>query len=144
MHLSLTAPTAVAPDAVAPCAAFSRAAAPAIASASLSAAKVNPETARLRRRIDTAIAMLTAREHRAFLEAFVEPEYLAHKSVDAIIEDFAEDKADLLLSVLKEIKNKTPKYTENGTVATYKIRKRRDTHPAINFILVDGVWYLRN
>jgi hypothetical protein len=106
--------------------------------------KANPETAKLHARIDTAIAMLEAGENRRFLEAFVEPEYLEQKTVDAILEEFEEEKVEILLSVLKEIRTKKPTYKEKGTVAVFKLKKRPDVRNTINFIKVDGVWYLRN
>jgi hypothetical protein len=115
-----------------------------VAAAPSAAGRTNPETARLKATIDSMIVMLEAGQSRPFLERFVEPEFLAQKGVDAIIEEFEEEKVELLLSVLKEIRTRKPTYSKRGTIATYKIRKRSETKRTINFIKVDGLWYLRN
>lgn len=107
--------------------------------------KKNPETARLKATIDSMIVVLEAKEYRRFLERFVEPAFRDRKGVDAIMEEFEEEKAELLLAVLKEVRSKTPTYSRRGTAASYKFKKRSDVpRNKINFIKVDGLWYLRN
>src|SRR5205085_12249001 len=106
--------------------------------------KGNPETAKLHARIDSGIVMLEAHQYREFLQAFVDPEFIEHKGVDAILEEFQEEKAELLLSVLKEIRTNKPSYRKGNTVASFKLRKRPDAHGYINFTRVDGVWYIKN
>jgi hypothetical protein len=106
--------------------------------------KVNPETAKLRARIDSAIVLLEAGERRAILERFVEPAFIQEKGVDVIMEEFDQKKADQLLAALREARGLAPKYRQHGSLASFKLTKTVSVHGAINFIRVDGVWYLRN
>lgn len=102
----------------------------------------------LRAAIDSCIAMLEAKEYVAFLKRVIHPDdrerYAEKNGYEELAKEFAGEKADVLLRVLKYVRTRTPKFTESETVATFKLKKRMAPRGTIVFGAVDGVWYLNN
>jgi hypothetical protein len=137
-HISFTPPAAGA------CNGGGTSAKAAVVASAHSPLKVNPETAKIRARIDSAIVMLEAGSYREFLQEFVDPEFVEHKGVDAIMEEFEKEKADELLEVLKEIRTAKPTYSKHGTIAAFKVPEHHHVAGPLRFVRVDRVWYIQN
>ena len=105
-------------------------------------------TVTLRAVIDSGIRMLTAKEHRRFIERFIDPGHLASiqedEPLDDLVKMFREEKATLLLKALKEIRKKKPKYEDDGNRAVFQLRTPRKGPDEVRFTRVDGLWYLMN
>lgn len=102
----------------------------------------------LRSTIDSCIAMLEAKDYVTFLERVIHPDdrerYAAKGGYEELAKEFAGEKADVLLSVLKYVRTRTPKFTERETVATFKLGKGVAPRGTIAFVSVAKVWYLKN
>ncbi len=102
----------------------------------------------LRATIDSCIAMVEAGEYVAFLERVVHPDdrerYASRGGYEELAKEFAGEKAEVLLRVLKYVRTRTPKFTKAETVATFKLKKGMAPRNTIAFVAVDGVWYLSN
>ncbi|MBS1911853.1 MAG: hypothetical protein JST22_07690 [Bacteroidetes bacterium] len=102
----------------------------------------------LRAAIDSGIAMLESQHYRDFLDRFVEPsqrtKVMEGMEMDAKARQFGMEKADMVLEALKSIRRRKPTMTEDGSIATFRLPKKIDSHRSIEFSRVDGVWYLRD
>ncbi len=106
------------------------------------------QLAALRGLLDSGIVMLQNQEYVAFLERFVNPDQRAEVLEDRTMAEQAErfkgERADVLLNVLKQIRNKKPRMDTRANTATYKLAGKDMPRKTITFKLFDGVWYLVN
>jgi hypothetical protein len=106
----------------------------------------------LREKLETAIPegirMLEAKEHVAFIKAFVPPEMLkkilGNGSIEEFAAKFAENKAETLLQVLTDIKGTQPELDKTGTKATFKFSKEISGKKEIKFSKVEKFWCIDN
>jgi hypothetical protein len=107
--------------------------------------RTKPETV-----VAEGIRLLEAKEYVTFLKVLVPPDdfkrLTGQTSVEQVAEAFAEsEKAVLLLTVLKSVRDATPTFNPEGTTATYKLKEpalgARDT---LVFIKVGEFWYLQS
>ena len=93
-------------------------------------------------RLQAMIELLEAGQYRAVIEDFVHPDDLADikefGGIDRIIDDFASEKADLLLTVAQKALVSQPTLEDN--VVTFEVGEDRPLH----FVLLDGQWYIKN
>ena len=105
-----------------------------------------------REKLETAIPegikLLTAKEHKPFVEMFVAPadlkEITKKTPLDEFVKRFAEDKAPKLLKVLEEIKDTKPTLDKTGTRATYTLKENGDGKKSITFKKIEKYWYIQN
>ena len=97
--------------------------------------------------IPEAIRLLEAKEVLTLIKQFVHPDDLKTlqdqgKTPEQLAERFTEKKAERLLTVLKEIKDKKPELNEDGSQAMFKV----DDKPGgrILFHKSGKLWYIRN
>jgi hypothetical protein len=96
------------------------------------------------------IELLEKKEIKKFLVTFVSPDDMKkiekEVGLDKVAKQFAEGKADILLEVLKAIKDVKPVLEKNDTRAVFKLPREirgapRDT---LNMKKVDKFWYIEN
>ena len=101
--------------------------------------KLVPETVRL----------LEAKDYATVLETLVPPADFKKITADAPLAEFAKEfgkeKAAQLLEVLKSLKDKKPKLSEDGNTATFALPEN-PVFPknAIVFTKIEGRWYINN
>jgi hypothetical protein len=92
--------------------------------------------------IDVAISMLTSKAYREFLLEFVSPQdreaFDKKGGIDAILPEFASDKAEKLLALLRKLHGVVPE--RNGAKARFEVKDEK----TITWILVDAKWYIMN
>ena len=100
-------------------------------------------TAKIRARISAALPLLKAKKYSRFFADFSDPVYLEEKGIDAMMEHLEPADPKLLMALLKEARRSEPVYSPDGAIASFTIAK-----PAargwIDFILVDGIWYMKD
>ena len=116
-------------------------------------AEENPQ-AKIESAVAEAIRLLEAREHKTFLQKFIEPDALAkmreeteergEDALDHLLKQFVPVKSETLLKALKSIKDATPSYENDGNKAVFKLEEGPYTKGHISFRRVDGLWYLEN
>ena len=97
--------------------------------------------------IDKGIALLEAKKSTEFLERFMLPDVLSQikKSGewDEITSKFKLGRDASLLKTLKAAKEMKPVLSDDGTVATFDVKKLPGEHPPkIQFRKVKGLWYI--
>ncbi|MGF1580245.1 MAG: hypothetical protein ACFCD0_12855 [Gemmataceae bacterium] len=98
--------------------------------------------------IPEGIRMLEAKKYEPFLKNFVPPEL--YKKITSKItpqkfsQEFAKRNAPRLLQVLKEIKGKTPTYSNEGMRATYELTAPIAGKKSISFNKINNHWYVKN
>ena len=103
----------------------------------------------LKSSIGQAITMLQAKNYVQFLQRFVRPADMEAllkdcTTLEQCAEAFAEEKAGLLLQVLRKIKNRKPKMDRAENTATFTIPSPGTGKSKIIWEQVQGVWYIRN
>ncbi len=102
--------------------------------------------------IQEVIRLLEAGDYQPFFEAYVCPEDRAAakasgKALDEVIRMFAEKRASTLLKVLKDILQKKPVISGDGSTATFKLEgDLANEAPSDTFVMVkvDGIWFIQN
>ena len=91
--------------------------------------------------IDLAISMLEQKSYRAFLERFIapidRPKLLKEGGIDKMLPAFADEKAQSLLEMLRAIRGKKPRMSDDEAVFE---TPDKDMH----WVLDHGKWYIRN
>ena len=91
--------------------------------------------------IESAIAMLEKKSYREFLERFVAPadrkKLFADGGIEKILPDFARDKAQPLLEMLRSIRDGKPRM--EGADAVFDTKDKE-----MHWVLDGGEWYIRN
>ena len=92
--------------------------------------------------------LLEAKKYATFLKYFFPPadlkEALQTASFEEIVEEFVEEKADRVLSMLKSLKHKRPTFSADGKKATYPISMRGSTIKTVTFVKLGKYWYIQN
>ncbi len=116
--------------------------APVTAASPLAVAAPSGDRGDLDSSIAIAIRMLEEKDYREFLEEFVAPDDRAHFEADGglekILPEFADDKADKLLQILKKTQGRTPRREENRAVFDSPRSKE------VTWVLDHGRWYIKN
>ncbi len=98
--------------------------------------------------IPEAIRLLEAKEYATFLKTFVLPDDLKKITeaipFDKLVKDFSMEKADVLLNILKGIKDARPTLADDGKKATYPLKKGTAPKDAIHFVKAGKLWYISN
>lgn len=98
--------------------------------------------------IPEGIRLLEAREYASFLKKFVLPDDLKKITqampFDKLVKDFSMEKAAVLLTILKEVKDAKPTLSDDGMKATYPLKKGTAPKDAITFVKVGKLWYIAN
>lgn len=98
--------------------------------------------------IPHAISMLTKKKYLPFLKQFVPPDDLKkiqqRISLEDLAKSFGERKAELLLQMLRAVKDQKPVYNEKKNQATFKIDKKINRRDSITFKKVGTFWYIKN
>ena len=95
------------------------------------------------------IRLLEAKEYATVLEALVPPadfkKITAETPLAEFAKEFGKEKAGQLLEVLKSLKDKKPKLSEDGKTATFDLPEN-PVFPkkAIDFTKVEGRWFINN
>ena len=105
-----------------------------------------------REKLDTTIAqairVLEAKKYATFIKYFATPaalqEMMQTASLEEIVEEFVDEKADQVLSTLKSLKHKQPRFSADGKKATYPINIRGSTIKTVTFVKVGKYWYIQN
>lgn len=105
--------------------------------------------AKLETAVPHGITLLEEKRYKEFLEAFCVPAELKGLLRDQTLDEFADSfvkggDADVLLRVLKSIRSQEPVLSEEGTVATYRVTEKDAPRDTIEFVLIEGRWYIRN
>lgn len=112
-------------------------------------AKRDTALASLKNSVSQAITMLETKDYVAFLRRFVRPQDMEHllkecTTLEQCAEAFAEEKAGLLLQVLRKVKNGKPKMNRRENTATFTIPNIKEGKSKIIWEQVQGIWYIRN
>ncbi len=108
--------------------------------------KINKKRENVNSAIILGINLLENSKYKEFIRAFVLPEQLEKFTKDITIEEFVENfegkKANRLLSALKEIESKKPKYltTEGNQIAEFILEKHEKY--GIRFKKLEKFWYI--
>lgn len=98
--------------------------------------------------IPEGIRLLEAKEYATFLKNFVPPEHFQRitnsVSLDEFARKFGEDRAEVMLAVLKAIREEKPTLDDGGTRATYTLKEPVNRKGSIVWEKVDDHWYIRN
>ena len=98
--------------------------------------------------ITDAIFLLENKEYQAFIEKYAAPEdlekILNKKSIDELVKDFAEGKAEKVLNVLKLASKLEPKYDKSGNKATFSKNEVGGMSKDMVFKKVEKFWYIAN
>jgi hypothetical protein len=105
-----------------------------------------------REKLETAIPegvrLLEAKEYATFIKHFAEPDQLKKAtrdtSLEAFAKEFGQEKAAILLKVLKSIKDTKPAFSADGKKATYNLKDDVAGKKTITFVKVDKYWYIQN
>ena len=95
------------------------------------------------------VRLLEAKEYATVLEALVPPadfkKFTAETPIAEFAKEFGKEKAGQLLEVLKSLKDKKPKLSEDGNTATFDLPEN-PVFPkkAIDFTKVEGRWFINN
>jgi len=107
-----------------------------------------PLNATVESAVANGIKLLEAKDYKTFLKTYVPPEVypkiIADKGEDAFVAMFAGDKATKLLAVLKSIKDAKPTMKDDGKTAVYDLAEEIADKKNIQFVQVNGAWYIRN
>lgn len=111
-------------------------------------AKPHP-CAELETALPHGIRLLEAKNHRAFLEDFCPPEVLEEMvqrdgGMDRVVNNFAKHSAGILLLVLKSVQTQQPSMSGDGDTATYTVTVEESPRDELQFIRIDGRWYIDN
>ena len=95
------------------------------------------------------IRLLEAKDYASVLEALVPPdvfkEITAEQPIDKFAKEFGETKAASLLAVLKAVKDKKPKLSEDGNTATFDLPENPEfPKKEIVFTKVEKRWFIKN
>jgi hypothetical protein len=116
---------------------------PAVAFADESDPRASLESA-----IADGIKLLAAKDFETFITRYAAPDELremkAADEFEEVVQRFAGGKSELLLIVLKEIKDKEPKLTRKERLATFPIEYKKSPRETIEFEKIEGLWYLAN
>lgn len=100
--------------------------------------KLVPETVRL----------LEAKDYAAVLETLVPPDAFKKKLAQGPLEEWAAEfgkkKAAKMLELLKALKDKKPKLSEDGNTATFDLPENPWLKKEIKFTKIEGRWFLNN
>jgi hypothetical protein len=98
--------------------------------------------------IKEAIRVLKAKQYEHFLRWFAIPEEFKKKteliSSRDLANQFGKDKARELLAVLESIQGETPLLSDEGKMATFKVKKELSDKGSIRFRLIEKFWYIQN
>jgi hypothetical protein len=95
--------------------------------------------------IDKGVKLLEAQKHEEVVRLLVEPKeldrWLQSTTMDRVVEGFKGRKADDLLLVLKQVRERTPAIDPDGRHATFKLdgAVRKD----VDFARIGDKWYLK-
>jgi hypothetical protein len=95
--------------------------------------------------IDKAVKLLEARKHEEVVRLLIEPKeldrWLQSTTMERVVEGFQGRKADDLLLVLRQVRERTPTIDEDGRRATFKLdgAVRKD----VDFARIGDKWYLK-
>jgi hypothetical protein len=95
------------------------------------------------------IRLLEAKDYPAVLEALVPPDIFkkitAEQPLEKFAKEFGETKGASLLAVLKVVKDKTPKLTDDGNTATYDLPENPEfPKKEIIFTKIEKRWFIKN
>ncbi len=99
--------------------------------------------------VPETIRLLEAKDYATVLEALVPPadfkKITAGTPLAEFAKEFGKEKAAQLLEVLKSLKDKKPKLSEDGTTATYDLPEN-PVFPKnkIAFTKIEGRWFINN
>jgi hypothetical protein len=114
---------------------------------SMAADQADPQE-KLETAIPEMIRLLEAKEHKQLIERFADPMKIAEISkrvgLEKIVEQFAAEKASVLLNVLKEVQKIKPTMNADGTEANYTFEKPIDGKRDFTMMQVDKRWYIKN
>jgi hypothetical protein len=102
--------------------------------------------------IQEVIRLLEAENYRPIFEAYVCPDDRkaveeSGKTMDEVIQAFGEKRAKTLLKVLKDILQKEPVISEDGSTATFKLEgDLAQEAPSDTFVMIktQGMWFIKN
>lgn len=105
--------------------------------------------AKLETAIPHGIKLLEEKKFKEFIETFAHPDelkkILENTDLETIAKGLAEsDKGAILIKIFKDLQGKEPMLAENGSKATYKVTTEGSPKDAIEFVKVEGRWYIRN
>ena len=95
--------------------------------------------------IDKAIKLLEAQKHEELIRLLIEPKeldrWLESHSMQSVIDGFKGRKAEDLLLILRQARDRTPVIDQDGKRATFKLdgAVRKD----VDFARVGDKWYLK-
>jgi hypothetical protein len=121
-----------------------------LATATFSVAAV-PDDVRgdLDKLVPEMVRLLEAKDYASVLEALVPPDIFKQITAETPIAEFAkkfgETKAASLLAVLKTVKDKKPKLSEDGNTATFVLPENPEfPKKEIIFAKVENRWFIKN
>jgi hypothetical protein len=95
--------------------------------------------------IDKAVKLLEAQKHEEVVRLLIEPKelerWLESTTMERVVEGFKGRKAEDLLLVLKQVRERTPTLDADGRYATFKLdgAVRKD----VDFARIGDKWYLK-
>jgi hypothetical protein len=122
---------------------------PAFAAEDAAASDTKP-TESLETAIPHIVKLLEARDYKAFIETYANPDdlkkILEEKSVDEIAKSLGDGKARELIAFFKAIQGAKPKLEDNDNKATFEIPENfKATLPRpLVFIRIGTRWYIKN
>ena len=103
---------------------------------------------KLQTAIPEGIRLLETKEYITFLKNFANPSDLEQFTKENSLEEgakvFAEEKAQRLLEILKEIQDVKPKFENNGNKAIFQLKDNNEGMHTIIFVRVERYWYIQN
>ena len=99
--------------------------------------------------VPETIRLLEAKEYATVLETLVPPDELKKIIAEHPLAEFAakfgENKAASLLAVLKSVRDKKPKVSDDGNTATFELADSPEAlRKTLVFARVEGRWYIKN
>lgn len=99
--------------------------------------------------VPEAIRLIEAKEYVLLIETLATPDDIkninSNGGVAKVAEEFGKENAPELLAVLKSLKDKKPKLSEDGNTATYSLEDIPDVHKKeIVFTKIEGRWYIKD
>jgi hypothetical protein len=99
--------------------------------------------------VPEAIRLLEAKEFATLLETLVPPDIFKQLTAEHPIAEFAaqfgKDKSASLLAVLKAVKDKKPKFSEDGNTATFVLPENPEfPKKELVFAKIEGRWFIKN
>jgi hypothetical protein len=100
--------------------------------------------------INTAIKLIETEKYEELITTVAHPSDVAKMKKEQdfaqVAKNFGQHKAKTLLAILKAIKNQTPTLNDDQSRASFAVADEFEDAPkrTIDFIKVEGAWYLKN